>query len=44
VQVQNLLQQMQGRFATMSDAIIGRSASAAPPRMQEFKAASPFYY
>ena len=24
--VQNLLQQMQGRFATMSDAIIGRSA------------------
>lgn len=25
-QVQNLLQQMQGRFATMSDAIIGRSA------------------
>lgn len=27
-QVQNLLQQMQGRFATMSDAIIGRSAHA----------------
>ena len=24
-QVQNLLQQMQGRFSTMSDAIIGRS-------------------
>ena len=27
-QVQNLLQQMQSRFATMSDAIIGRSARA----------------
>ena len=32
-QVQNLLQQMQGRFSTMSDAIIGRSACLAhPPR------------
>ena len=29
--VQNLLQQMQSRFSTMSDAIIGRSAPAPPP-------------
>ena len=28
--VQNLLQQMQSRFSTMSDAIIGRSAPAPP--------------
>jgi hypothetical protein len=31
-QVQNLLNQMQGRFATMSDAIIGRSERPHPPR------------
>ena len=30
--VQNLLQQMQSRFSTMSDAIIGRSAPAPPCR------------
>ena len=30
-QVQNLLQQMQGRFATMSDAIIGRSTPSSQP-------------
>ena len=41
-QVQNLLQQMQGRFSTMSDAIIGRSTpSLFQQRAMIFEACAP---